>query len=213
MKKTTIAILIAITTFSACKEDEGETGQLVYVPTYEVMQLSTEFGEMYLTLYDETPIHKHNFDSLVRAGFYDTTEFHRCVDDFVIQGGNPRSKDDNRANDVSGGPGYTIAAEIDTSLHRHKFGSLAAARNGNMTNPERRSNGSQFYIVTDPDGASFLDNEYTVFGEVLAGMDVAKEIERQPKNSNGLPNERIKMFIKYVRFTQEQLDEKGIDLK
>lgn len=193
----------------SCKDDDN----LIHPEqTFPVIEISTDFGEMYLRLYDDTPIHKANFDSLTSAGFYDSTEFHRLAENFVIQGGSPTSKDDDRTNDTNGSPGYTLPAEIDTSLHRHKYGSLAAARLGNRTNPEKRSSGSQFYIVTDTAGASFLDNEYTVFGEVLQGMDVAKIIENQPKNSNDLPDERIKMFVKYVYFTQAQLDEKGIRL-
>ncbi|MDG1720662.1 MAG: peptidylprolyl isomerase, partial [Bacteroidia bacterium] len=104
----------------------------------------------------------------------------------------------------------TIPAEIDTSIHKHQFGSLAAARLGNTTNPERRSSGSQFYIVTDPDGASFLDGEYTVFGKVLAGMDIAKIIENQPKNASGLPDQRIKMYIHHVSLTPQELTDRGI---
>lgn len=198
-----------LTALQACIDDVGSSSP---EPVYELIELSTDFGEIYIILLDSTPLHKHNFDSLVKAQFYDSTEFHRCVDDFVIQGGSPTSKDDNRNNDGSGGPGYTIPAEIDTTLVKHHYGAIAAARLGNMTNPERRSSGSQFYIVTDPSGASFLDGEYTVFGTVLTGMDVAKEIERQPKNGNGLPDERIKMSIKYVYYTQGQLLERGITL-
>lgn len=197
--------LITLLTVVSCKKLEQPELQV-----FPILEISTDFGEIYLHLYDETPLHKANFDSLTRTRFYDGTEFHRIVDDFVIQGGSPTSKDDNRFNDGSGGPGYTIAAEIDTNLYKHKYGSLAAARIGNMTNPDKRSSGSQFYIVTDTAGASFLDNEYTVFGEVLAGIDVAKTIESQPKNSNGLPDERIKMMVRYVYLTQEQLNEKGI---
>jgi cyclophilin family peptidyl-prolyl cis-trans isomerase len=212
MKKLTVVILVAITTLTACKDDDGQTGELLATPTFEVLEVSTDFGEMYLALYDETPLHQANFDSLTRAGFYDSTEFHRCVDDFVIQGGSPTSKDDNRFNDGSGGPGYTIPAEIDSSQFKHFYGALAAARTGNQSNPERRSSGSQFYIVTDTSGAHFLDGEYTTFGRVLAGMDVAKTIEGQPKNKDNLPNERIKMWVRYVQLTQAQLDEKGIIL-
>lgn len=210
MKKIAITAVVMGVLLIACKDDDN---QIHPEQTFPIIELSTDFGKMYLRLYDDTPIHKANFDSLTRAGFYDSTEFHRCVDDFVIQGGSPTSKDDNRNNDGGGSPGYTLPAEIDTLLHKHQFGSLAAARIGNMTNPEKRSSGSQFYIVTDSAGASFLDNEYTVFGEVLQGMDVAKTIENQPKNSNNLPDERIKMFVKYVYLTQEQLDEKGIVLE
>ncbi len=194
---------------SSCQEQDCD---FCDVETQEVLQISTSYGDIYVKLFEETPLHQQNFDSLVRAGYYDSTEFHRCVDNFVIQGGSPTSKDDNRNNDGSGGPGYTIPAEIDTSIYKHHFGALAAARLGNMTNPERRSSGSQFYIVTDPDGASFLDNEYTVFGTVLAGMDVAKMIEKQPKNANGLPNERIPMIIRYVSLSPQELIDRGIVL-
>lgn len=200
--------------FVGCDDDNGGTTPIGETKeTFELIEIRTNFGEMWLFLYPETPIHKANFDSLTREGFYDSTEFHRCVDNFVIQGGSPTSKDDNRNNDGSGGPGYTLPAEIDTSLFKHKYGSLAAARLGNMTNPEKRSSGSQFYIVTDTvRGANFLDNEYTVYGEVVYGMDVAKTIETQPKNSNGLPNQRIKMIVSHIYLNQNQLDEKGIIL-
>ena len=204
-----ISIVLFVIPFSSCKDDECDVCGL---ETTEVIELQTEFGNIYLQLFDETPFHYSNFDSLVRAHYYDSTEFHRCVDDFVIQGGSPTSKDDNRNNDGSGGPGYTIPAEIDTTLFKHQFGSLAAARLGNTTNPERRSSGSQFYIVTDPDGASFLDGEYTVFGKVLAGMDVAKIIENQPKNASGLPDQRIKMYIHYVSLSPQELFDRGIVL-
>mgnify|MGYP001601811904 CR=1 FL=1 len=206
-----IGIMAIALTFWACKEDEP-SDESVPTITYEVLEISTEFGEMYLHLYDGTPLHQANFDSLTRAGFYDGTEFHRCVEDFVIQGGSPTSKDENRNNDGSGGPGYTIAAEIDSAKYKHKYGALAAARLGDMSNPQRRSSGSQFYIVTDEEGESFLDGNYTVFGEVLAGVEVAQTIEEQPKNGNGLPNERIKMTVQYVQLSQAELDEKGIVL-
>ena len=202
-------IVILVITFSSCKEDECD---VCYLETTEVIELQTEFGNIYLQLFEETPFHYSNFDSLVRTQYYDSTEFHRCVDNFVIQGGSPTSKDNNRNNDGSGGPGYTIPAEIDTTIHKHQFGSLAAARLGNTTNPERRSSGSQFYIVTDPDGASFLNGEYTVFGKVVSGMDIAKIIENQPKNASGLPDKRIKMYIHYVALTSRELTERGIVL-
>ena len=204
-----ISLILLIGTFSSCKDDECDVCGL---ETTEVIEVQTEFGNIYLQLFDETPFHYNNFDSLVRARYYDSTEFHRCVDDFVIQGGSPTSKDDNRNNDGSGGPGYTLPAEIDTTLFKHQYGSLAAARFGNMTNPERRSSGSQFYIVTDADGASFLDGEYTVFGKVLVGMDVAKIIENQPKNASGLPDQRIKMYIHYVSLSPQELFDRGIVL-
>lgn len=211
MKKIIIIIILSLTltlSFVACKEDEETITE--NAQTFEVLELSTDFGQMYIHLYDETPLHKANFDSLVRAGFYDSTEFHRCIRNFMIQGGDPNSKDDNRGNDGTGGPGYTVAAEIDSSKFKHTYGALAAARTGNSGNPERRSSGSQFYIVNNVNGTPHLDGEYTTFGMVLSGIEVATTIAKQPQNSSNLPNERIKMVMKYAELTQAQLDEKGI---
>ncbi len=209
MKITTIILSITLVlSFVACKEDEETITE--NAQTFEVLELSTDFGQMYIHLYDETPLHKANFDSLVRAGFYDSTEFHRCIRNFMIQGGDPNSKDDNRGNDGTGGPGYTVAAEIDSSKFKHTYGALAAARTGNSGNPERRSSGSQFYIVNNVNGTPHLDGEYTTFGMVLSGKEVATTIAKQPQNSSNLPDERIKMIMKYVELTQAQLDEKGI---
>ena len=209
MKKIVIILSLTLTlSFVACKEDEETITE--NAQTFEVLELSTDFGQMYIHLYDETPLHKANFDSLVRAGFYDSTEFHRCIRNFMIQGGDPNSKDDNRGNDGTGGPGYTVAAEIDSSKFKHTHGALAAARTGNSGNPERRSSGSQFYIVNNVNGTPHLDGEYTTFGMVLSGIEVATTIAKQPQNSSNLPNERIKMVMKYAELTQAQLDEKGI---
>ena len=209
MKKIIIILSLTLTlSFVACKEDEETITE--NAQTFEVLELSTDFGQMYIHLYDETPLHKANFDSLVRAGFYDGTEFHRCIRNFMIQGGDPNSKDDNRGNDGTGGPGYTVAAEIDSSKFKHTYGALAAARIGNSGNPERRSSGSQFYIVNNVNGTPHLDGEYTTFGMVLSGIEVATTIAKQPQNSSNLPNERIKMVMKYAELTQAQLDEKGI---
>ena len=209
MKKIIIILSLTLTlSFVACKEDEETITE--NAQTFEVLELSTDFGQMYIHLYDETPLHKANFDSLVRAGFYDNTEFHRCIRNFMIQGGDPNSKDDNRGNDGTGGPGYTVAAEIDSSKFKHTYGALAAARTGNSGNPERRSSGSQFYIVNNVNGTPHLDGEYTTFGMVLSGIEVATTIAKQPQNSSNLPNERIKMVMKYAELTQAQLDEKGI---
>ena len=211
MKKIIIIIILSLTltlSFVACNEDEETITE--NAQTFEVLELSTDFGQMYIHLYDETPLHKANFDSLVRAGFYDSTEFHRCIRNFMIQGGDPNSKDDNRGNDGTGGPGYTVAAEIDSSKFKHTYGALAAARIGNSGNPERRSSGSQFYIVNNVNGTPHLDGEYTTFGMVLSGIEVATTIAKQPQNSSNLPNERIKMVMKYAELTQAQLDEKGI---
>ena len=110
---------------------------------YEIL---TSHGRMVIHLYDDTPIHRDNFRKLVAEGLYDSTLFHRVINEFMIQGGDPWSKDGDPYNDGSGGPGYTLEAEIHPHLI-HKHGALAAARQGDQFNPERRSSGSQFYIV------------------------------------------------------------------
>ena len=101
---------------------------------------------MVIRLYDETPMHRDNFKKLAADGFYDGTTFHRVIHGFMIQGGDPNSRDDNPDNDGQGGPGYTTPQEIQPGL-LHKKGALAAARSPDQFNPEKASNGSQFYIV------------------------------------------------------------------
>ena len=109
-------------------------------------EISTSMGTMVIELYDDTPLHRDNFRKLASEGFYDGTKFHRVISGFVIQGGDPNSKDDDPMNDGQGDPGYTIPAEIIPGRY-HKRGALATARSGDNVNPERASSGSQFYIV------------------------------------------------------------------
>lgn len=111
------------------------------------IKIQTTLGDIVVRLYDETPLHRDNFVKLVKEGYYDGTLFHRVIQDFMIQGGDPESKGAPAGKQLgTGGPGYTVAAEIQSGLY-HKRGALAAARQGDEVNPERRSSGSQFYIV------------------------------------------------------------------
>lgn len=111
------------------------------------VKIQTMLGDIVVRLYDETPIHRDNFVKLVKAGYYDGTLFHRVIKDFMIQGGDPDSKGVPAGKMLGvGGPDYTLEAEIKDGLF-HKRGALAAARQGDEVNPERRSSGSQFYIV------------------------------------------------------------------
>lgn len=199
-------MLVLMAALASCIDDDKPSND----PYFDVIELHTDFGTMYLHLYDSTPIHKANFLELISSGFYDSTEFHRLVPNFVIQGGDPNSKDEDRTNDGTGGPGYTMEAEIDSSRIKHIYGAIGAARLGNSQNPERRSNGSQFYIVTNPNGTPFLDGEYTVFGEVIGGLDVAKTIEQQRRNSSDRPIERIKMWMRTAQYTQHEMNERSI---
>jgi peptidyl-prolyl cis-trans isomerase B (cyclophilin B) len=116
------------------------------LPVSNIYEIITPMGNMRLRLYDETPSHRDNFKKLVEDGFYNGTTFHRVIGNFMIQGGDPNSMDNDPYNDGTGGPGYTLNAEFNP-LFFHKKGALAAARQGDTVNRQRRSSGSQFYIA------------------------------------------------------------------
>ena len=128
------------------------------------VKIETTLGDIIVRLYDETPIHRDNFVKLVKEGYYDGTLFHRVIKDFMIQGGDPDSKGAPAGKMLGvGGPDYTLEAEIKDNLY-HKRGALAAARQGDEVNPERRSSGSQFYIVW---GQVFKENQLNQLGKQL----------------------------------------------
>lgn len=143
-------------------------------------KIKTSLGDITLSLYDDTPQHKKNFEKLVKENYYDGIRFHRVIEGFMIQTGDPLSRsDDNRMLHGTGGPDYRIPAEIK---HPNLKGSLAAARDNN---PQKASSGSQFYInQADND---FLDGEYTVFGMVTDGLDVVDKIATVEKDFNDNP--------------------------
>ena len=148
---------------SATKGGDGE----------EVGVIETNLGTIVVRFYDQdAPKTVANFKKLARASFYNGTTFHRIVPRFVIQGGDPNSKDSDRANDGQGGPGYTVPAEIK---RLHKRGALATARLGDQVNPKKDSSGSQFFICLT-DLPSLDRGGYTVFGEVIEGMEVVDKI-------------------------------------
>lgn len=237
-----------------------------------LVELKTTMGDIIINLYNDTPLHRDNFIKLVTDGYYDGLLFHRVINEFMIQTGDPESKDAAPGKMLgSGGPDYTIEAEIDYPKHYNKYGALAAARTGDQFNPERRSSGSQFYIVTGrkmseqqfenmqmrqhqeqlqatfrklvnqhkdtietlqksgdevalenlrqqliketeesvaqqllPEnikqdyitkgGAPHLDGAYTVFGEVVKGMDVVEKIQKVETDSHDRPVEDVKII-------------------
>lgn len=151
------------------------------LPAEPVFDIVTNLGTIRVKLYKDTPKHRDNFAKLALSHYYDSTLFHRVIDGFMIQGGDPFTKDTAKvAQYGEGGPSYTIPAEMrDDSgnpLHRHKKGALAAARVGDLANPFKASSGSQFYLVQNPDNCVHLDGEYTVFGETVAGLNVIDKI-------------------------------------
>jgi len=159
------------------------------------LEIHTNHGVMTVKLYNETPLHRDNFVKLASEGFYDGLLFHRVIQGFMIQAGDPNSKNAPAGAQLGmGGPGYTVPAEFNTNLI-HKKGALAAARLGDAMNPEKASSGSQFYIVqgrptsvgsnySDEQreiyktigGTPFLDGQYTVFGEVVKGLEIIDKI-------------------------------------
>ena len=196
--------------------------------------LTTEFGEVKIALYDETPKHRDNFIKLVKQGFFNELLFHRVIKGFMVQGGDPDSKNAQPKIVLgNGGPGYTIPAEFNPNLI-HKKGALAAARQPDNFNPNKESSGSQFYIVqgktfseddltkieqsksvklnkefkytdeqkkiySDEGGYAPLDMEYTVFGEVIEGLDVIDKIANVETDRRDRPKEDVKMTMKIVK--------------
>jgi cyclophilin family peptidyl-prolyl cis-trans isomerase len=153
-----------------------------------IITIKTNKGEIKFSTYDaDAPKTVENFITLAQKGFYDKTRFHRVIKNFMIQGGDPLSKDDSKRSEWgTGGPGYTIPAEIKRKNTR---GTVATARQGDQVNPKRDSSGSQFYINT-VDNIS-LDGGYTVFGEVIEGMDVVDKIGNTATASSDQPAEDI----------------------
>jgi cyclophilin family peptidyl-prolyl cis-trans isomerase len=190
----------------------------------QMVKISTPYGDMLIKLYNETPLHRDNFIKLVKESYYNDLLFHRVISDFMIQGGDPNSRNAQAGAPLgTGGPGYTVPAEFRKGLI-HKKGALSAARQADQVNPQRASSGSQFYIVqgtkqTDSDlnmmgqrmginytdaereiyrtigGTPFLDQQYTVFGEVIDGLDVIDKIAAVKKDSRDRPLEDIKMTM------------------
>ncbi len=154
--------------------------------------LKTKFGEMEIVLFkDLAPKHVESFLKLAESGFYNGTIFHRIIPGFMIQGGDPLTKDPaNRNKYGTGGPGYTVPAEFSKVVHEK--GILSAARTA-----DPNSAGSQFFIMVDK--APHLDGQYTVFGEVLKGVEIADTIVGQPRDLRDNPVERIEMTIEVVK--------------
>ena len=152
--------------------------------------IETKYGNMELKFSpDVAPNHVNNFIDLAKKGFYDGTIFHRMIPGFMIQGGDPNTKNPDRSKHGLGGPGYTVKAEFNEKPHKRGILSMARA-----ANPD--SAGSQFFICLA--NAPFLDRQYTVFGEVVAGMEVADIIVSQPRDKRDKPNERVGMKVKMV---------------
>ena len=160
------------------------------VSAQEIAVIETKFGKIEMEFFaDKAPGHVKNFKDLAKKGFYDGTIFHRVIPGFMIQGGDPNTKSDDRSAHGMGGPGYSINAEFNDTPHKRGVLSMARSQNPN-------SAGSQFFIVVKK--SSFLDGKYTAFGKVLSGMAVADQIVNAPRDKRDNPDERIEMKVKVV---------------
>lgn len=206
-------------------------------PKNQYVKITTNKGEVVIRLYNQTPLHRDNFLKLTKEKFFDGTIFHRVIKEFMIQGGDPNSKDAKPDQSLgNGGPKYTIPAEFNDSLF-HKKGVLAAARDNN---PEKASSGSQFYIVQGkvwndstlnatetnrlkfklPEwqrevyktigGSPHLDRNYTVFGEVVSGLEMVDNIAAQPTGKSDRPIEDVKMTVSILKKKEVRKLEKAL---
>ncbi|MFC4211744.1 peptidylprolyl isomerase [Pedobacter lithocola] len=198
-------------------------------PRNQYIRIKTAFGDCIVKLYNETPLHRDNFLKLTKEGYYNGTLFHRVIKDFMIQGGDPDSRNAKPDSLLGeGGPKYTIPAEFRDSLF-HKKGVLAAAREGDGVNPSKASSGSQFYLVqgkvfTDEQlniveekrlkykipewqrqvyktigGTPHLDRNYTVYGEIVVGLDMVDKIAALVTDKNNRPKQDVKMDITILK--------------
>lgn len=219
--KYSVFLLLTLLLISGCS----------VIPTekqFTKMVVSTEYGDMTFKLYNETPLHRDNFIKLIKKGYFNDLLFHRVIKGFMIQGGDPDSRNAVPGKLLGeGGPGYQINAEFVKNIY-HKRGALAAAREGDRTNPERKSAGSQFYIVqgkvfTNDEldkletsrniklnseqreiyctvgGTPHLDGKYTVFGEMISGWEVLDSIASVKTDGNDRPLKNFTMKIKILK--------------
>jgi len=185
--RNVVIVFMATLLFAGCggKKADDESKKEIPQTTDEVAVIQTRLGEIVLEFFpDVAPQHVNNFKKLARAGFYDGITFHRVIPGYIIQGGDPNSRDDDRSNDGLGGPGYTIPAEFNDRPHLR--GTLSMARG-----QDPNSAGSQFFICLRP--APLLDGKYTVFGQVIKGIDVVDRIANVPRDIRDNPLEPIPM--------------------
>lgn len=168
--------------------------KMIEEPEFEIV---TTHGTMKMKLYSKTPKHRDNFVKLANEKYYDGIRFHRIIEGFMIQAGDPNSRDSSKV-DIwgQGGPDYTIPAEF-VNEYWHKKGAIAAARKGDMANPRKASSGSQFYIVHDENACLHLDGQYSIFGEVTEGLEVIDVIASVATDRYDRPYEDV--IIKEIR--------------
>lgn len=167
-----------------------------------VFDIVTNYGTIRIKLFEDTPKHRDNFVKLASKRFYDGILFHRVINGFMIQAGDPTTKNPDADRNRFGynDAGYKIPAEI-LPAHKHIKGALCAAREGDRANPEKKSSGSQFYLVQDPNNCAQLDGDYTVFGKTISGLEVIDKIAAVKTGARDLPVNPVK--IQSIKLVEE----------
>ena len=184
----------AADSIAAAELNQRTMDKIAQLPEEPVFDIITSMGVIKVKLYAKTPLHRENFEKLALNKYYDGVLFHRVIRGFMIQGGDPLSKDPaNKAKFGTGGPDYTVPAEF-VPEYKHKKGALAAARRGDAVNPYKESSGSQFYLVQDAAACAQLDGAYTVFGETIEGLDVIDKIAAVQTDNRDCPVQDVKII-------------------
>ena len=214
MKRLILIIAAAMTIAScACRNESEQTAETqtementqISEPVFDIV---TSHGTMRVKLYDKTPKHRDNFVKLVKEKYYDGIRFHRVIEGFMIQTGDPFSRDTTMVDRWGqGGPDYTVPAEF-VNEYWHKKGAIAAARKGDMANPKKASSGSQFYIVHDENACLHLDGQYTIFGELTEGLEVIDRIATVATDRYDRPYEDVMIVsVKALNTEPENIEE------
>lgn len=220
-----LLLMIAVTSYGQTAKPAAKEKKSASAVKERMVLVHTEYGDMKIKLYNETPLHRDNFIKLAEKGYYDSLLFHRVIKSFMIQGGDPQSKHAPAGQQLGGGDiGYTIPAEFNNNLI-HKKGALCAAR---TENPKKESSGCQFYIVQGKvtldqelnamesrgnfkyteaqrnayktiGGTPFLDRSYTVYGEVVEGLDVIDKIAAVKTAPGDRPVKDVWMTVKVIK--------------
>lgn len=179
---------------------------MALLPEEPIFDIKTNFGTIRVQLFKDTPKHRDNFARLALSHFYDGLLFHRIIKGFMIQGGDPNTRNLDAPDTFGkGGPGYTIPAEF-VPEHKHVKGALAAARRGDKANPAKESSGSQFYLVQDAKTCAQLDGEYTVFGKTIEGLDIIDKIAQVRTDKRARPINYVKILSIKAEFPLVELE-------
>ena len=188
------AQIAAADSLAAAQAEQKLSEKIASLPEEPVFDIVTTMGVIKVRLYAKTPKQRENVERLALSKFYDGILFHRVINGFMIQTGDPLTKDPEApaSSYGTGGPGYNVSAEF-VPEYSHLKGALAAARRGDAANPLKESSGSQFYIVQDPLACSHLDGEYTIFGQTIEGFDVIDAIAAVETDGRDRPLQDVKI--------------------